>query len=175
MGFRDCVENILYSAFFEKVNKGIIVNSPNGHRLAVAIHPYFEDRKDRRNFTIKMDDFIKNYKGPVLIFEEITKIGETYNHINILGIKGNRHFVITEFCAPYPFDINKDEYKWGNVLEKVNNLRNEKPVDLAGGYFYNDNIRKSHESWIGCLGIFASALIENNIPINFLDDLVFSR
>ncbi|MDO8623357.1 MAG: hypothetical protein Q7R52_03855 [archaeon] len=173
MGLRDCVEKMLYHAFLEKVNEGIIVNSPNGHRLAVAMHPYF---KPDKQFEHRMNQFLRDYEGSVLIFEEIINIKQTYALINNLRVKGNRHFVMTGISTPYPYAADYSPIPsndWENILKNVNKLRNEQPVDLTGGYFFSRNIGKPPKEWRGCLGVFASMLIENKVPINFLDDLVF--
>ena len=176
MALRDCIEKILYDTSCEKINNGIIVNSPNGHRLTVAMHPYF---KDREHFIWKMDGFLKNYKGPVLIFEEVTKIWQTYNRMKDMGVKGNRHFVITNTCSPYLW-INSG-MEWGDVLDKVNNLRNGEPVNLTGGYFDGEIREFSNKNYDyrrcfgGCLGVFATMLRDNQVPVDFLKDLVFFR
>ena len=157
-----------------RINKGVY--SMDGKPIqteenpVVAVHPFyrkFHYSNPQDEYLQRLNEFISSRQGPIVTFEEHSRINRTHEHYSHLGVKKNRLFIRTKPSTPDPIDIT-----WGRVVNYLDRLRGGRPIEIMGGFFYRRG--DPFQEWTGCLGCVARKLKERDIPLVFLDDLIFS-
>ena len=144
-----------------------------GENLVVAVHPFYRspDYKSPHDefldggYLTRLNEFLASREGPVITLEESSRIGRTLQHYDSLGRINNRFFIKTKSGESTPLEIS-----WEMLLDYLINLRDGNPIEMMGGYVWGD---EKFGRLSGCLGSVASRLKEKEIPLSFLDNLVF--
>ena len=140
--------------------------SPNftDENLVVAVHPFFRSYEGVRDdkYISRLNDFIRSRKNPILTLEEKHRTTSTARHYLSLGSKENRFFIKTRKNDSIPSEITLEE-----LVEHIERLRNGKPVDLIGGYFFRNP--DYLPDFGGCCGYIAEILSRENILFKALN------
>lgn len=137
----------------------------NNKNLTFAVHPYFQ-KNPKISYKQGIDELIKNWTGPIIIFEEKDNILNTLDYFGALGVKSNRFFILSENESKLPTKMSPE-----NLISILKRWSRGNPIELVGGYFWNLN--ENYSKWRGCLGSIAKELKEKKIPIKIIEDLVF--
>jgi len=138
--------------------------------LAVVVHPFYKYPVGCEAINVpylnRLNDFIQSREGPLITLEGKGRLDKTIEYYKSLGLKKNRFFIETEKYTSHPLNI-----EWDEMMGYFEDLRNDKPINLAGGFFRNRD--KDSSYWEGCLAGVVLRLEQRNIPIEVMGDLVF--
>lgn len=125
----------------------LFVEIPVAERLYLLIHPFWQARDYRPEYTAKIDDLVANFEGPIVTLDvranmiegdEINNIFTIYERLNP---KGSRYIVEGGMPAIAPLDIG-----WEGLADMI---ANAEQVIMGGS-----NLSGNEEIGYGqCLGI----------------------
>lgn len=148
-----------------KVKKGICClgnyNFSTKIGPVIAIHPYCNKSG---LYEKRIDDFIKQYDGPIITLEDVLEFKETLKHYRSLGRLDNMFIIKT-----IPADPDLDEIDWEKFIKFLKKFQG-RPIKLVGGYFWERGDRNRG----GCLGWTEDFLKKEGFDVKILRELTFS-
>ena len=148
-----------------KIRKGIhalgSTEIDNSRPPAVAMHPYYIAHKPAHysGYLARLEEFLRSYDGPLVTFEEVTKIHSTAERLDRL--KRSSFFLETRVMDSEP----KHPLNWEEVFEFLRKFGGG-TVRLLGGYY-------SESRFDGCLTALEAQLRDNNFTTEVLGELFF--
>lgn len=171
----------------QEIKKGIYSNSRvagKSDTLCIAVHPKFLDynlknifsrfssgqslfvdlaKQDAKSYNSNLENFLNSYSGPIVTFEEESKIEETNSFYDLFRPNQNNYFIKTNSGGTIIKETSiPDIVSFFNLISKDNWF-------MIGGYH-------DPEDRDGCLDDISRKLLSYNskLPLTIRKDLTFN-